>query len=1792
MATHTPIGTSLDMVQSVRGRSSMTARCARPLAVVLLAGGCVGSPALAGPEGEKVVRGDVTFDRSQAGTTLIHAGDRAIIDYRSFDIASGETVRFVQPSADARVLNRIESAAPTRIDGSLLANGRVYIVNPNGVVFGRGATVDVAGLTAAAGRLSNENFVSGVDHFTGLTGAVTNEGQITAQRVVLAGAAASNIGTISAPSGTVVLAAGEDVLVGERGGSLFVRVEGSGLAGSGSAGVTNSGTVDAVGGSVFMGAGDMFSLAIRQEGTVRAESVRIEGQGSGQVVVGGTITADAASANSAKGDGFVAITGEKVRVEGAAITAHGGDVRIGGGWQGKDDGSVSRNARSTSVDRDSRIDVSGVGSGSGGSVVVWSDGATRYDGVISARSGVDGAQGGMVEVSGSKLAFTGKVDAGSAKGRGGTLLLDPKNIRVVDGGSSFLPGGFGDDAGDDSNIDAEAITGVTDTGTGVVLQANNDISIEEAINTNNTAGRGGSITLQAGRSVLINAAVNTDGGDFVVLANADGAIGANRDAGVGNIVVNAPIDARDLGEASGGLVRFDIGTGSTAPFEAGNVLLGANVTGGEVRLNSATTLTADSRLSAGFGFVSLNASVNDVVEGAHRLSLQGAEVLVGRDIGNAQALLELTLDTPLTRMLPGNRIITTGAQGYLGKTELAGTVRSNGGGAIHFYDDVTLVGETIVGTTPNAGTAGNVLFERRVSGAGQALTVDTRGSSLAESGAIFTHFVETGGDQYYYGTVSVDGNMSGTALVFDGPVLLDNSATFTGTTRVVFDGTLESREGRDAEVVVISPSTFFNASVGGAAGRELGGLLTDQDGATFISASNINSTGAVVFGDDVRLDDSLTINAGAGNNQGTSGGGVRFEKSLNSASTSLTRSLLVNTTGSTPTIFGVVGNLASLSSILTNGDGVTVLTGNVRTSGSQVYSDAVTVGGDITLTGNTISLVQVESDATPRNLIVNGGDRVSLDGVVGGIAPLNSLVVSGTNISSVGVFTRNLQTYTGTMRLGGELASTSVGAITINGALNIAADSTIRTAGLSSSDDISITGLINGTGGSFGLSLLAGTAGEVPFTKNIGATTPLSYLHVTAGQITLLDVNTSNGQVYNGAIALNGNLTSTAQAGPVGPSNNPVPTGIVLNGPTNLRSNAVITTLGGSITLGTVDSEDSATPRGLVVSTGGSSITRLTGRIGGTRRLLTLQTNEDGTTRIETDTITTSGDQIFNDNVILANAVTITGNDLTFNGEVNSDSDATPRTLSLVKVASGSDSGETIFAKNVGTRVALTSISTNNEGTTRFGNNQSPTTVRTLNGMNFGDATLVAGETTLDGGAGGLFFFGALNAHDSVTDPKLTLKSTAVGTADPTTIPFRFRASIGATRRLGTLNLGSDLSAVQQYSTIVMSDAFNSGGQLVAADVAGTESFTINVGPGGFAMGRNQKLTSLGTLQLTVTNGRATLSDITTLGDLRVIAPQITLRNRAAGGVKNRDGVVFNDRGVDYVASGRIDFSSRPIIESNSLPRPLFMSSSTTPDPELSAFSSLVPTQNFNRVAFINPNETGRMLALDGYATGTSSTELGSAIPDISSAIVDVSQTPVPTQPTGGSQLTNDLAALGISQNEMTFSEVFDSLTGRTLYTDLAAPRELSGDSGSSVVVSSARVAPSSVKSVADGYRALMFERWDGVFDANGQPRMMSRAAAVRDTLASAWEAYRADAGARGEAVSGAGFRAFAGSSEAGNVLGQIERIATDLQDVGLSVREVRVLRARLLSECRPANISDAATFEDAVFGSRLVVSR
>ncbi|NQV82086.1 MAG: filamentous hemagglutinin N-terminal domain-containing protein, partial [Alphaproteobacteria bacterium] len=340
----------------------------------------------AAPQGGEVVHGSAAIESSGA-VTNITTSNKAIINWHGgFDIAANETVNFIQPSAMSKVLNRIDNGNPTEILGSLNANGKVYIFNSAGIMFGEGSQVNVNALYAAGANITNEDFLNNVDRFTNVTGQVVNYGTIQANTVALIGSYVANHGDIVTPAnGFVTMVAGDDILLSEKGGHIFAKITG----GAGDAGVENTGNITS--GEVTISAGDFYSIAIHNSGSITAPRVVMEGGATGTVWNEGLV--DASSAEGV--GGTVQILGADVAHTGtinADGATGGGTVLIGGDYQGSN--PDVRNADRTYVDGE--ITANATIDGDGGTIVVWSDSVTQYAGQIAAR-GAGNGEGGFAE---------------------------------------------------------------------------------------------------------------------------------------------------------------------------------------------------------------------------------------------------------------------------------------------------------------------------------------------------------------------------------------------------------------------------------------------------------------------------------------------------------------------------------------------------------------------------------------------------------------------------------------------------------------------------------------------------------------------------------------------------------------------------------------------------------------------------------------------------------------------------------------------------------------------------------------------------------------------------------------------------------------------------------------------------------------------------------------------------------------------------------------------------------------------------------------------------------------------------------------------------------------------------------------------------------------------------------------------------------------------------------------------------------------------------------------------------
>ena len=520
------------------------------------------SSALDLPTGAQVTAGAATVQTPATGAMLVNQStQRAVIKWNDFSIGQGKQVTFAQPNASAATLNVVTGANASAIAGTLRSNGSVYLINQNGIAITPTGLVDTrAGFIASTLRMDEAAFMGGKNVFSGKGASVVNQGQIITGpggTVGLLGSTVANEGLISAPLGKVALASGEAATLDLSGdGFLQVMLPASALAADGQALVSNSGVINADGGTVMLKAATVRQAlreAVNMPGEISARSVSgkngaivLDGGAGGAVRVTGSLTA-----NGDNLGGRIDVTGANITLEGASLSAagteRGGLVRVGGAFQGGREQPVGStdaalfagrfgpapaiaNATTTSVDAASHINVSGTGpAGTGGTAIVWSDSNTVMQGAISARGAVSG---GAAEVSAKSTVQSidlKRIDLG----KGGTLLIDPQHIRIDRFGADTAKNYSYAEPGTVTRLLDRDVTALLSAGTTVSLQASGNIGWYNNFTfvTRTQTTPGGNLNLSAGNSVSLSGIFTTADGNWTIVANdtaANGVVDAQR----------------------------------------------------------------------------------------------------------------------------------------------------------------------------------------------------------------------------------------------------------------------------------------------------------------------------------------------------------------------------------------------------------------------------------------------------------------------------------------------------------------------------------------------------------------------------------------------------------------------------------------------------------------------------------------------------------------------------------------------------------------------------------------------------------------------------------------------------------------------------------------------------------------------------------------------------------------------------------------------------------------------------------------------------------------------------------------------------------------------------------------------------------------------------------------------------------------------------------------------------------------------------------------------------------------
>ncbi|MCX3673893.1 filamentous hemagglutinin N-terminal domain-containing protein [Escherichia coli] len=1139
------------------------------------------------PTGGQIVAGSGSIQTPSGSQMNIYQNSQNMVaSWNSFDIGKGNTVQFYQPDSSAVALNRVVGGGESQIMGNLKANGQVFLVNPNGVLFGKDSVVSTAGFVASTRDISNDDFMNRRYTFSGSAeqGAeIVSQGSLTTNAggyIVLAADKVRNSGTISTPGGKTVLAAAESVTLQlDNGGLTSVQVRGDVV----NALVENRGLVSARNGQVWLtahGRDMLMNTVLNVSGVVEADGMHrqdgnivLDGGDSGVVHLSATLHAN----NAAGSGGKVVVEGKNLLLgKGSSISATGsqggGEVYVGGGWQGKN--SHIKNADRVVMQEGSHIDVSATQQGDGGTAVLWSESFTDFRGQINAKGGETGGNGGQVETSshGNLQAF-GSVSASANKGRAGKWLLDPQDITIVNGGNNnvntsttdsttlFTPSGVG------SQVSNTSINNELNNGTSVTILTNSTVAGPQ----------------QSG-NITVNAAISKSrGGDASLTLKADGNITVNKNITSTQGKLN--ITLQGAGSNTGRILLNNV----TLNSNGGDITLG-RMDGGDA--NALTVNVTNSTLTA-----SNNSGGGNITISAWNPNVNLSVKDYFTTVRNGNTLIWVSNSS-----LSGGNVTLTGTQNGTNASQFP--VYLNGANITSTTGDISLTGN---GSGSNAAqlelrgcntltSYANIYINSTTAGHGSAVRLNGTNNTLTANGSInlygkSANKLPTTVD--YYGSVLISGNANlsapqvnisgidssgqGSGVGFYGANLTlggDASISGNGGVGVLFAASVNITSQHDISI-------NGNGTAGSTLYTKRGGILFQQNawapGNTTISAKSINMTGyssgsnaSGVEGDiysyNNQVRTNVTLNATDISINGTSdtGDGVRFLYL-----TIITENAEINGTskGSRSGV-QIAGNLT-----------------NTTINGESISGYGVTVAKTKPWNGGLNQGSLVGNGNTSINGISNTGNGVYIFGDVDGLDSINGSSVNGTGVNISGNSSLINTTVIG--------ASVNGSGVNISGNLGNSGNSTIIGAsvngtGVNISANITngtITGSATGNGTGVNIS---GNSSLINTTV-IGAGVNGSGVNISGnlgnlGNSTITGNASGNGTGVNiSANITNGTITGNATG------NGP---GVNISGNSRLINTTVVN-ISANITNGTITGNATGNGSGVNIS-GNSSLSNTT----------------------------------------------------------------------------------------------------------------------------------------------------------------------------------------------------------------------------------------------------------------------------------------------------------------------------------------------------------------------------------------------------------------------------------------------------------------------------------------------------------------------------------------------------------------------------------------------------------------------
>ena len=907
------------VAENVKGRGKSTS-CKFALSIVTLAAGV----AQAAPVGGQIISGSGNISRSGAVTTINQSSQNLSTNWKGFNIAANETVNFVQPSASAIAVNRIFDTNGTQILGHLNANGQVFLINPNGILFGHGAQVNVGGLVASTLDLSDAALNSAAKAFSGNgAGSVINQGAINGGYVALLGNRVSNEGVIVARQGAVTLGAGSAATLTFNGSNLVhMQIDQSVLDNM----AENGGLIRADGGMVIMAAGARDALlasVVNNAGVIEAYTVDSHG---GNIVLQGGAAAGAthvsgtldASNNRGKG-GTVTVLGNHVQLASDAVidvngATGGGVVHVGGGARGEDPNLA--NAANTNVAAGALIHADATLRGDGGNIVLWGD-MLHTAGTLTARGGAQGGNGGLVETSGHVIDIAGSnVQTASPLGAAGTWLLDPLDVDIVAGATSGVTsnpnpaGGTTSPTTTTSTLAASDIVAALNAGNSVTVQTtgtvgaqqgNITISVPVTMTANPVAAP--TLTLNAAGSIMQNAAISSTGGKLNVTMTSVNAPGLGSGAGTG---------------------------GHWAGRNCGLCLYaGINANGGNISLSN--QFGAGSVRSIGI-LVTNNATIQ--TNGAGTISIQNTGTVASQ--GNLATGVEFDDGTSI---LSGGNLTVNGL-GHIGI--------DTGGSSLNGITTVTSSNGSVIfnGSTASGSTTGvsvNLVNQTNITAANDV----TINGAVPATGSATVELEISGGSSITAtnGTVtlSTDNNSSVFGIEISDANITGKSVALSGT-------------GTDLGINLIPASITATNGTLSITGNATSTSSSSPLRGVYLNSSSLSSTGGTTITGNSADTNGIGVEISQALALGGAGATTVTDTAASMAPTSIrvdADAAITNTGTGSVTLTGVRNNVIVNGSIDNGANGLTIGAGTSYAAGNANLANGnVTFTGQITDTGN------------------------------------------------------------------------------------------------------------------------------------------------------------------------------------------------------------------------------------------------------------------------------------------------------------------------------------------------------------------------------------------------------------------------------------------------------------------------------------------------------------------------------------------------------------------------------------------------------------------------------------------------------------------------------------------------------------------------------------------------------------------------------------------------------------------------------------------------------------------------